>query len=362
MHSRRVSQCLILQFEALISLVKYGGVERYVYGNKKLMIMRVVIFIYGVWSSRRSIDGMVDDKDIPGGQQNEQAHLDEDDEDVGVEYRVHDPNVDWREMMPRLGDYCESTDQLRNYHFGSIVTSNWLAKHYLKDAIIKPKITLLEMQEDVLQRLSNLDTTFLVGVESNLGCNYLKSLYVGFKDFRGCRRVIGLDGSFLMGQVKGEILTSIGRDSNNHVYLIACAVVNVENMDNWTWFIENLVADLDLGAGNGLVIILDQQKVPTTYIIGPAILRRDAAHPPVSKSGDQDGGHAITPMKRTKMMARRGGKTKVFGSRNKTPKKTPNGKQHKSQAKDDVSLTCDEDFNDLFTHTPNGTQPMSQEN
>nr|KAJ0216564.1 hypothetical protein LSAT_V11C300127520 [Lactuca sativa] len=43
---------------------------------------------------RRSIDGMVDDGDIPGVQKNEHAHLDEDGEDVGVEYRVHDPNVD----------------------------------------------------------------------------------------------------------------------------------------------------------------------------------------------------------------------------------------------------------------------------
>ena len=39
---------------------------------------------------RRSIDGKVDDGDIPGVQQNEHAHLDEDDEDIGVEYRMHD--------------------------------------------------------------------------------------------------------------------------------------------------------------------------------------------------------------------------------------------------------------------------------
>ncbi|CAI9298785.1 unnamed protein product [Lactuca saligna] len=37
---------------------------------------------------RRSIDGMVDDGDIPGVQQKEHAHLDEDNEDVGVE-----PNI-----------------------------------------------------------------------------------------------------------------------------------------------------------------------------------------------------------------------------------------------------------------------------
>ncbi|CAH1434822.1 unnamed protein product [Lactuca virosa] len=62
---------------------------------------------------RRSIDGMVDDGDIPGVQQNEHAHLDEDDEDIDVEYRVHDPNVDWKETRLHLGDCYQSPAQLR---------------------------------------------------------------------------------------------------------------------------------------------------------------------------------------------------------------------------------------------------------
>nr|KAJ0189947.1 hypothetical protein LSAT_V11C800447180 [Lactuca sativa] len=93
---------------------------------------------------------------------------------------------------------------------------------------------------------------------------------------------------------------------------------------------------------------------------GPDIPRSDVTPPPVSKYGNQVGGPNVSPLKRTKMMARIGGKTKVSGSRNKTPKKTPNGKKHKSNAKEDVSLTCDEDFVDLFTHAPNGKQGMSQ--
>ncbi|CAH1429240.1 unnamed protein product [Lactuca virosa] len=93
---------------------------------------------------------------------------------------------------------------------------------------------------------------------------------------------------------------------------------------------------------------------------GPDIPRSDVTPPLVSESGNQVGGPNVSPLKRTKMMARRGGKTKVSGSRNKTPKKTPNGKKHKSEAKDDVSLTCDEDFVDLFTHAPTGKQGMSQ--
>ncbi|XP_052620937.1 uncharacterized protein LOC128126840 [Lactuca sativa] len=53
-------------------------------------------------------------------------------------------------------------------------------------------------------------------------------MYTCFKAIKegwklGCRRVIWLDGSFLKGQCKGELLTAIGRDANNHVYPIALA-------------------------------------------------------------------------------------------------------------------------------------------
>lgn len=45
-------------------------------------------------------------------------------------------------------------------------------------------------------------------------------LYICFNALKqgflnGCRKIIGLDGCFLKGYVKGELLTAIGRDANN---------------------------------------------------------------------------------------------------------------------------------------------------
>ncbi|CAH9131884.1 unnamed protein product [Cuscuta epithymum] len=37
----------------------------------------------------------------------------------------------------------------------------------------------------------------------------------------GCRRLIGIDGAFLKTEVKGEILTAVGRDANNQMFPIA---------------------------------------------------------------------------------------------------------------------------------------------
>ncbi|KAK9011246.1 hypothetical protein V6N11_044100 [Hibiscus sabdariffa] len=55
------------------------------------------------------------------------------------------------------------------------------------------------------------------------------ALREGFKLY--CRPVVGLDGCFLKGSFKGEILSAVGRDCNNQIFPIAWAVVEVENRE-----------------------------------------------------------------------------------------------------------------------------------
>jgi hypothetical protein len=82
----------------------------------------------------------------------------------------------------------------------------------------------------------------------------------GFLD--GCRRVIGLDGCFLKGPMKGELLSAVGRDANNQIYPIAWAVVEYENKDSWGWFLGHLQKDICIPYGaEGWVFITDKQKV-----------------------------------------------------------------------------------------------------
>ncbi|KAL4586511.1 hypothetical protein LXL04_011147 [Taraxacum kok-saghyz] len=113
---------------------------------------------------------------------------------------------------------------------------------------------------------SNPGSTCKVGLIMNPdGKNYFQRFYICFEALstrwkKACRKVIGLDGCFLKGEVKGELLTVIGRDANNQVYPIAWAVVDVESKPNWTWFLELLHEDLSLNNGRGLVVISDQHK------------------------------------------------------------------------------------------------------
>lgn len=86
--------------------------------------------------------------------------------------------------------------------------------------------------------------------------------YICFKSISvfwkiGCERVIGLDRCFLKSQVKYELLATIGKDANNQVFPITWVVVDVENKDNWTWFLELLNDDLELSSDANLVVTYD---------------------------------------------------------------------------------------------------------
>ncbi|CAA7023907.1 unnamed protein product [Microthlaspi erraticum] len=55
-----------------------------------------------------------------------------------------------------------------------------------------------------------------------------------------CRPLIGLDGCFLKERIKGQLLVALGRDADNAIYPIAWGVVEVENNENWQWFVQKL--------------------------------------------------------------------------------------------------------------------------
>lgn len=76
-----------------------------------------------------------------------------------------------------------------------------------------------------------------------------------------------MDGTFLKGQIKGQLLVALGRDVCNQMYPLAWAIVQVENENNWLWFIKLVRSDLDLKDGNGYIITSDRQKVPSLIML-----------------------------------------------------------------------------------------------
>ncbi|XP_047266584.1 uncharacterized protein LOC107868353 [Capsicum annuum] len=97
------------------------------------------------------------------------------------------------------------------------------------------------------------------------GKHILKYFYVCFAALKngwleGCRKIIGLDGYFLKGACKGELLVAVGKNGNQQMYPIAWAVVDQETKHSWSWFLSYLIQDLQLGDGDGITIMSDMQK------------------------------------------------------------------------------------------------------
>ncbi len=77
-------------------------------------------------------------------------------------------------------------------------------------------------------RLANPGSTVVIKVmDESVGCTpVFQRMYVclavvkkGFLE--GCRPFVGLDGCFLKGVVKGQLLTAVGKDGSNQMYLLA---------------------------------------------------------------------------------------------------------------------------------------------
>jgi len=75
--------------------------------------------------------------------------------------------------------------------------------------------------------------------------------------FVHCRPVLCIDGTFLTGKYRGQILTAIGVDGNNQVLPLAFAFVESENTDSWYWFL-HLVKTEVVGMRPNVCLIHDR--------------------------------------------------------------------------------------------------------
>ncbi|XP_028762821.1 uncharacterized protein LOC114721165 [Neltuma alba] len=100
----------------------------------------------------------------------------------------------------------------------------------------------------------------------------LDAVKIGF--LAACRPIIGLDGCFLKGPYGGILLVAVGRDPNEQYFPLAIAIVEGENRDSWSWFLEHILNDI--GRTQRWVFISDQQKglMPTFESLLPEVEHR----------------------------------------------------------------------------------------
>ncbi|XP_070011813.1 uncharacterized protein [Nicotiana sylvestris] len=100
---------------------------------------------------------------------------------------------------------------------------------------------------------------------SEPGKNLFKYFYDCFDALKkgwleGCRKIIGFDGYFLKGACKGELLVAIGKNENQQMYPIVWPVIDNESKTCRSWFINNLISDLELGDGARLTVMSNMHK------------------------------------------------------------------------------------------------------
>ncbi|XP_030969820.1 uncharacterized protein LOC115990099 [Quercus lobata] len=160
------------------------------------------------------------------------------------------------------------------------VTSAYVAKRYLEDFGKNPNWEVSGVKHHVMQKiLVDLSLSHVYrsrkaarglitgNEEAQYGLlrDYAELILrtdvgsrVGFLD--GCRPFVGLDGCHLKGKFGGQLLSATAKDGNDNIFLVAMAVVEQENKDSWTWFLEQFADDIGRPNELNLVFISDRQK------------------------------------------------------------------------------------------------------
>ncbi|CAI9267540.1 unnamed protein product [Lactuca saligna] len=122
-----------------------------------------------------------------------------------------------------------------NVSVGQLRNAKKIALQEIEGSMIEHYGILWSYDEENIR--SNIGSTVRLDIDIMLDSTTLFSKFcVCFKVVRDgwlerCRHVIGLDGCFLNGIVRGEVLPTVRRDANNHIFPIAWVVVCVEDKE-----------------------------------------------------------------------------------------------------------------------------------
>ncbi|GJS20920.1 hypothetical protein Tco_0449552, partial [Tanacetum coccineum] len=138
-----------------------------------------------------------------------------------------------------------------------LVNYRWIGRHFGDQVRSNPQITLDAIVDLVMNKYNC--------IVSRNQCRNAKAFVLNegdaaIQDHYGYLRSYAKattnsnEGSTIKKPNIWEILTTIGKDGNNYIFLVAWVIVTIKNKDNWSRFLDLLADDLDVPNGNGLTL------------------------------------------------------------------------------------------------------------
>ena len=167
----------------------------------------------------------------------------------------------------------------RDFNFEITKRMAYRAKYYAQKKVLGDEDKQYLRIRDYMQTLLNKNpgSVAIVTTEPNLEPHInpnpmFSGLFVSFHAqiqgfLSGRRPFIGLDGCFVKLANGAQVLAASARDGNNNMFPLAFGVVNIEDTDNWTWFLQTLESAIGQGEQHGgWTIMSGRQKVITYFL------------------------------------------------------------------------------------------------
>ncbi|GJZ30287.1 multidrug resistance-associated protein 5 [Tanacetum coccineum] len=176
-------------------------------------------------------------------------------------YPMYDETTHWRLRKPKVGEKYTSVAQ-----FKECLTYYALANGFSLWA--NPEIRLCDIANLVMKKYKcKVSLNQCTNAEKYALTEYEKSIGEHYSMLRSYEKAIS-DSNPGSTVKLGVTVNPDGKTYFDRFYVCFAgladgwkAVVNVENKDNWTWFLKLLEEDLGCSRGNGLTLMSDQHKV-----------------------------------------------------------------------------------------------------
>ncbi|XP_039117893.1 uncharacterized protein LOC120253679 [Dioscorea cayenensis subsp. rotundata] len=134
-------------------------------------------------------------------------------------------------------------DILRDYGVHLPYKQAWVGKEYTREILHGCDVASYDLLIWYTDKVSITNPGSIVIIDKD-GEHFRHGFFCfhasleGFK--RGCRPLLFLDGTHLLGKYGGILLAATGKDGNEGFFHLAFAIVDNETEENWTWFVSTL--------------------------------------------------------------------------------------------------------------------------